>query len=70
MDRGRLLHFLDIDTREPLCGGGHPRPASASVNGVSLCDVCARRVTDHLGRAMGQQASLAAAAWPPGGSGA
>lgn len=55
----RLVHFLDIETREPLCGGGGTQAVPSVVNGVSICAVCARRVTDDVGRAMDQAAILA-----------
>ena len=67
MHRHRLIHFLDVDTREPLCGGSLQQAASAAMNGVSLCDVCARRVTEDIGRVTSQQTGLASTSWRPGG---
>ena len=45
----RLVHVLDAETREPLCGGAGQQPATVALNGAFLCEVCARRVSE-LGR--------------------
>jgi hypothetical protein len=69
MSRRRLVHFLDVDTREPLCDGLGHQAVAAVVNGVSICAVCAHRVTDDIGHAMTEGTLLA---FPPrqGGAGA
>jgi hypothetical protein len=44
----KLLHFLDADTREPLCDGEGVTPSRHVVNGVGVCVTCARRITDAI----------------------
>lgn len=60
MQRLRLVHFLDLQTREPLCDGIGQQAATVALNGVFLCEACARRVTDHAGRVVGRPTTLAA----------
>ena len=45
MKRRALVHFLDADTRAPLCAGSGSEAGKAAVNGVAVCALCARLVT-------------------------
>jgi hypothetical protein len=49
-----LVHFLDADTREPLCGGTGTVAARAAVNGTEVCADCARKIADEVGRVLSQ----------------
>lgn len=65
----RPVHFLEIDTREPLCGGEGQHPAGAPPSGVSLCDVCVRRLTGEGADGVARSAVVVRGTWP-GGAGA
>ncbi len=47
--RRKLVHFLALDTRDPLCGGEGKGESGAAVNGVAVCATCARKVSEQLG---------------------
>ncbi len=49
--RRRFVHFLSAGTLELLCGGDGDEPSGADVNGISVCAVCARRLTEQVERA-------------------
>jgi hypothetical protein len=49
--RRRLIHFVALDTRDPLCGGDGEEAWPVAVNGVAVCSTCARRVAERAQRA-------------------
>jgi hypothetical protein len=50
--RHALVHFLDAETRQPLCNGTGTVAARAAVNGTEVCAECARKITEAVGLAM------------------
>jgi hypothetical protein len=49
--RRKLIHFLALESGEPLCGGVGEEVWRVAVNGVAICSSCARRVAEQAQRA-------------------
>jgi hypothetical protein len=49
--RGKLIHFLALESGEPLCGGVGREVWRVGGNGVAICSNCARRVAEQAQRA-------------------